>query len=39
MKLNHRPLTFINKKLQLREQLNDEDVKDEDIDLMGEYLE
>ena len=32
-------LTFTNKNLQLHEQLNDEDVKDEDIDLMEEYLE
>ena len=32
-------LTFINKNLQLHEQLNNEDVKDEGIDLMEEYLD
>ena len=32
-------LTFINKSLQLCEQLNDSYVKYEDIDLMEEYLE
>ena len=32
-------ITFINKNLQLNEQLNNKDVKDEDIDIMEEYLE
>ena len=31
-------LTFINKKLQLHNKLNDGGVKDEDIDMMEEYL-
>ena len=31
-------LTFINKKLQLHEKLKNKDVKDEDIDVMEEYL-
>ena len=32
-------LIFINKHLPLHEQLKNEDIKDEDIDLMEEYLE
>ena len=31
-------ITFINKNSQLHEQLNNEDVKDEDINIMEEYL-